>query len=85
MSTKIFDGSMMPDYGDNAPSVPAEKGNIDIAANNYASHFKSPSQAMHVYEDGPVHALIPKINPYGQDMTETQSVRMYKKTGGHFG
>jgi hypothetical protein len=85
MGQKLFDGSMMPEYGDGAPVSPVEKGNIDIAANNYASHMKSIGQAMHVYEDGPIHAIIPKVNPIGQDMTDQQSVRLYKKTGGHLG
>ena len=30
MGQKLFDGSMMPEYGDGAPVTPAEKGNIDI-------------------------------------------------------
>ncbi len=85
MGQKLFDGSMMPEYGDGAPVSPAEKGNIDIAANNYASYMKSVGQSMYVYEDGPVHAIIPKVNPIGQDMTDQQSVRLYKKTGGHLG
>ena len=34
MGQKLFDGSMMPEYGDGAPVTPAEKGNIDIAAFN---------------------------------------------------
>jgi hypothetical protein len=85
MGQKLFDGSMMPEYGDGAPVVPAEKGNIDIGANNYASYMKSVGQSMHVYKDGLIHAILPKINPIGQDMSDQQSVRLYKKTGGHLG
>jgi hypothetical protein len=85
MGQKLFDGSMMPEYGDGAPVAPAEKGNIDIAANNYASYMKSIGQSMHVYKDGLIHAILPKINPIGQDMSDQQSVRLYKKTGGHLG
>ena len=85
MGQKLFDGSMMPEYGDGAPVTPAEKGNIDIAANNYASYMKSIGQSMHVYKDGLIHAILPKINPIGQDMSDQQSVRLYKKTGGHLG
>ena len=85
MGQKLFDGSMMPEYGDGAPVTPAEKGNIDIATNNYASYMKSIGQSMHVYKDGLIHAILPKINPIGQDMSDQQSVRLYKKTGGHLG
>jgi hypothetical protein len=85
MGQKLFDGSMMPEYGDGAPVVPAEKGNIDIGANNYASYMKSVGQSMYVYKDGLIHAILPKINPIGQDMSDQQSVRLYKKTGGHLG
>lgn len=85
MGQKLFDGNMIPEYGDGAPVVPAEKGNIDIAANNYASYMKSIGQSMYVYKDGLVHAILPKINPIGQDISDQQSVRLYKKTGGHLG
>ncbi len=80
-----FKGSRMPDYGDHSKYNPAEKGNIDIAANNYASYMKSPTQSMHVYKDDSVYTVIPKVSPFGQDMTEQQSIRLYKKTNSHLG
>lgn len=81
-----FKGNMLPSYGDGAPVDPVEAGNIDISANNYAKYIKGGAlQAFMVYKQGEFFTLVPKISPAGKEMTDSQAVRLYRKTNGHLG
>jgi len=86
MANSNFDGTMLPSYGNDSPVEPVEKGNIDLAANNYASALqKAALEGMMIYKDGSFYTLIPKVGPDGNMMEERKAIRLYRKTNGHFG
>lgn len=86
MKLSDYNTNMMPEYGPGYPVEPAEKGNIDIAANNYAkTYVELSNDSTLLYGESGLFSIIPKISPSGNLMGNSEAIRLYKKTNGHLG